>query len=104
VLDRLMHCITNHLVSEGLNLPIKRARALKTEFHSARKKGERQYLDDSQTHNLFRSLNEHFQTKVSIARIRMGNRQELETLINEEASLLGMHLRDERKSGFQESG
>jgi hypothetical protein len=44
-----------------------------------------------------RSLNEYFQTKVEIPRIRMGKNQEIETLINEEALLLAMYLRDERR-------
>jgi hypothetical protein len=35
---------------------------------------------------------------VKIPRIRMGDRQEIETLISEEALLLGMFLRNERQS------
>jgi len=41
--------------------------------------------------------NEHFETKVEIPRFRVGKRQEIETLINEEALLLGMYLRSEKK-------
>ena len=41
--------------------------------------------------------NEHFETKVEIPRFRVGKRQEIETLINEEALLLGMYLRGEKK-------
>jgi hypothetical protein len=43
-------------------------------------------------------LNEYFQTKVEIPRIKMGERQEIETLINEEACLFAKFLRHERKT------
>jgi hypothetical protein len=42
-------------------------------------------------------LNEYFQTKVEIPRIRMRKKQEIETLINEEALLLARYLRNEVK-------
>ena len=45
-----------------------------------------------------RNLNEYFQTKVEIPRIRMGRNQEIETLINEEALLFAMYLRNERQT------
>jgi hypothetical protein len=41
-------------------------------------------------------LNEHFRNKVEIPRIRMGKGQEIETLINEEALLLAMYIRNEK--------
>jgi hypothetical protein len=43
-------------------------------------------------------LNEYFQSKVEIPRIRMGKKQEIETLINEEAFLLAMYLRNEKQT------
>jgi hypothetical protein len=49
-------------------------------------------------------LNEYFQTKVEVPRIRVGKKQEIETLINEEAMLLGMYLRDERKEWIPRIG
>ena len=36
-------------------------------------------------------------TKVEIPRVKVGNRQEIETLINEEALLLAKYLRGEKK-------
>jgi hypothetical protein len=42
-------------------------------------------------------LNVYFQTRVSIPRIRMGKKQEIETLINEEALLFARYLRNEGK-------
>jgi hypothetical protein len=56
-----------------------------------------QYLNDSAARGLKRSLNEYFQTKVDIPRIRMGKNQEIETLIKEEALLFAMFLRNERQ-------
>jgi hypothetical protein len=70
---------------------------MKNEHFSTNRKGKREYLDDSLTHSLVRSLNEYFQTRIGIPRIRMGNEQEIETLINEEALLFARYLRDELK-------
>jgi len=64
----------------------------------SKKKGKREYLNDSLTHSLIKSLNEYFQSKVGIPRIRMGKEQEIETLINEEALLLAMYLRNEKQT------
>jgi hypothetical protein len=46
-------------------------------------------LNDSQTHNFIKALNQHFQSKVRMPRVRMGEQQETETLINEEAFAIG---------------
>jgi CRISPR/Cas system-associated endonuclease Cas1 len=75
---------------------------MKNEDFSTNRKGKREYLNDSLTHSLTKSLNEYFKTKVEIARIRMGKSQEIETLISEEAFLLAMYLRNENKHGFLE--
>jgi hypothetical protein len=42
-----------------------------------------------------KGLEQRFQSKVRIPRIRIGNQQEIETLINEEALLFAKFLRDE---------
>lgn len=42
-------------------------------------------------------INGYFRTEVEIPRIMRGERQELETLINEEALLFAKYLRNERK-------
>jgi CRISPR-associated protein Cas1 len=75
----------------------KRDFIMKYENFSTNRKGQREYLNDSLTHNLMKELDEYFKTKVEISRIRMGKTQEIETLINEEALLFGMYLRNERK-------
>jgi hypothetical protein len=71
---------------------------MKYEDFSTNRKGKREYLDDSLTHGLMRSLNEYFQSKVTSSRIRMGRSQEIETLINEEALLFAQYLRNEKFS------
>ena len=60
------------------------------------KKTPRIFLNHSWTNNLVKSLDKFFGTKVDIPRIRRGKRQSLETLINEEASLLASYIRGEK--------
>jgi hypothetical protein len=47
---------------------------------------------------LTESLNEYFQKKVSIPRARIGEQQEIKTLINEEALLFAKYVRNERQA------
>jgi CRISPR/Cas system-associated endonuclease Cas1 len=58
---------------------------------------EREYLSDSETKTLLDELNKFFETKIEIKRIRNGEHQTLETLINEEALLFAKYLRGEVK-------
>jgi CRISPR-associated protein Cas1 len=69
---------------------------VKSEDFSTKRKGKREYLNDYQTYDLVNALNQYFQSKVRMSRVRMGNQQEIETLINEEALLLAQYLRNER--------
>jgi CRISPR-associated endonuclease Cas1 len=71
---------------------------IKIENFSTNRKGKREYLNGSQTNRLVNGLNQYFQTKVKIPRIRMGNMQEIETLINEEALLFATHLRNSKQT------
>jgi CRISPR-associated protein Cas1 len=61
------------------------------------KKAKRMFLKDEIASDLVDKLHDYFTRRVKVPRIRVGKRQELETLINEEALLLGKYLRDERK-------
>ena len=63
-----------------------------------KKKAKRMFLKDDIASDLVNKLQEYFVRKVKVPRIRRGEKQELETLINEEAMLLGKYLRDERES------
>lgn len=67
---------------------------LKPEWFFVQKLGKRQVLNKEKTKQLTQKLNEYFETKIEIPRIRHGNKQTLETLINEEALLLAKYLRN----------
>jgi CRISPR-associated protein Cas1 len=69
---------------------------LKAENFSSNRKGKREYLNDFKTRDFMKKLNEYFLTEVKIPRYRIGKKQELETLIGEEAFLLAKYLRDEK--------
>jgi hypothetical protein len=47
-----------------------------------------------------RGLNDFFETSVNIKRVRHGEKQTIETLINEEAQLFARYLRNELKTGI----
>ena len=61
-------------------------------------KAKRMYLKDDIASELVNKLNKYFTKKVKIPRMKRGEVQELETLINEEALLLAKYLRGERES------
>jgi CRISPR-associated protein Cas1 len=75
----------------------KRNFTFKTEKASRQKKGKREYLNDVETKDFTRKLNAYFETTVEIPRIKVGQRQTLETLISEEALLFAKYLRNEKK-------
>jgi hypothetical protein len=62
------------------------------------KNGKRIHLCEYETDDLAEGLNELFERKVKIPRIRHGSRQTLDTLINEEALLLAKFLRNDIQS------
>jgi hypothetical protein len=59
--------------------------------------GKRIHLCEYEADSLADGLNGLFNRVVEIPRIRHGERQTLDTLINEEALLFAKYLRDERK-------
>ena len=71
---------------------------VKSEDFSTKRKGEREYLNDSQTNDFVKALNQYFQSKVSMPRVRMGEQQKIETLINKEALLFAQYLRTEKQT------
>jgi CRISPR-associated protein Cas1 len=70
---------------------------MKRESCSKKRKGKREYLNDSLTNELMRGFYAYLEGKVEVPRIRHGTSQTLETLINEEALLLAKYLRNETK-------
>jgi CRISPR-associated protein Cas1 len=69
----------------------------KTEKISGQKKGKREYLNDVETKDFTKKLNDYFETAVEIPRIKVGDKQAIETLINEEGSLFAKYLRGKQK-------
>jgi hypothetical protein len=55
-------------------------------------------LNDAETRDFMAALDERFDLEVDIPRIRHGKRQELDTLISEEALLFAKYLRGEKES------
>jgi CRISPR-associated endonuclease Cas1 len=70
----------------------------KAESVSRKRKGKREYLIKSLTRDLMKCLYQYFEREVEIPRIRIGKRQTIETLINEEALLFAKFLRGERET------
>jgi CRISPR-associated protein Cas1 len=70
---------------------------LKSEGYSGSRKGKRQYLKETKTRELTDQLNRFFEFQVNIPRIKRGRKQEIETLISEEALLLAEYLRNEKE-------
>jgi CRISPR-associated protein Cas1 len=62
-----------------------------------KRKGKREYLNDLKTKHMMRELNDYFDTKIELPRLRSGKRQIIETLINEDALLLAKYLRKENE-------
>jgi len=69
---------------------------LKAEDFSSNRKGKREYLNGLKTRDFMKKLDAYFLSEVKIPRYRMGTKQELETLISEEAMLFAKYLRDEK--------
>jgi CRISPR-associated protein Cas1 len=87
--------IDDYIIQNYLQLS-ERDFTLKAEDYSSKKKGKREYLKNDTTNLFIKGINKHFEDIVEIPRIRVGAKQEIETLINEEAFLLAKYLRGER--------
>jgi CRISPR/Cas system-associated endonuclease Cas1 len=79
---------------------MKRDFTFKTEKMSAQKKGKREYLDDVKTKDFTTKLYDFFESSVEIPRMKIGKKQSVETLINEECLLFAKYLRVEKKNWF----
>ena len=69
---------------------------LKDEDCSSSRKGKRQYLGEEKNRDLLNHLDEYFEKRVAVPRMRRGEYQEIETLFGEEALLFAQYLRDEK--------
>jgi CRISPR/Cas system-associated endonuclease Cas1 len=70
---------------------------VKSESVSRKRKGKREYLTDAETRNMMKNLERYFELKVDLPLMRYGEKQKLETLINEEALIIAKYLRNEHK-------
>jgi len=68
----------------------------KIENLGRKKQGKREYLNNKLTRDLTKQLNALFDSTVEIPRIRVGKKQTVATLINEESQLLAKFLRKEK--------
>ena len=71
---------------------------VKTENLGRKKKGKREYLNKRLTRDLMKKLEILFETTVEVPRIKVGKKQTIERLINEESLLFAKHLRNERRN------
>lgn len=69
---------------------------VKTEDSTRNKKGKRVYLNDVQTRDLAKKLDEFFESYIEIPRIRVGKKQTIVTLMEEEALLFAVYLRNKQ--------
>jgi CRISPR-associated protein Cas1 len=69
---------------------------MKHEDFSSKKKGKREYLSKPLAKDLMKKLDSFFKLKVEVPRVKHGSKQEIESLINEEAMLLAKYLRNEK--------
>jgi len=95
--DLYRYLIDHFLIEHCQNLKTKDLK-MKWDKFGFKRKGKRQYLNDAETRRLMEKLQNYFQLKVEIPRIRRGKQQEIETLINEEAYLLAKYVRGEREN------
>jgi CRISPR/Cas system-associated endonuclease Cas1 len=74
---------------------VKKDFTTKDEATTRSKRGKREYINDLKTKAFMDQLNGFFESYIEIPKIKVGERQTIETLINEEALLFAKYLRDE---------
>jgi CRISPR-associated protein Cas1 len=94
--QELYRFLVDDFIIEHFRSLSKRDIVLKEEDYSRNKKGKREYLKKQENSDFIKKLNKHFTSIVEVPRIRVGERQEVETLINEEAFLFAKYLRGQR--------
>jgi CRISPR-associated protein Cas1 len=93
----LYRCVLDDFIIRNSKNLHKKDFKMRQEAFSSKVKGQRQFLNKARTNEWMRNLNSLFQTTVEVPRVAVGNRQEFESLINEEAQLLARYLRGEKK-------
>jgi CRISPR/Cas system-associated endonuclease Cas1 len=93
-LQELYRYLVDDLVVQFCQALRKKDFTVKSENMSRSRKGKRQYLNDAETKRMMKELDHYFESKVDIQLMRHGNKQRIETLINEERPIAEeMHQR-----------
>jgi len=95
LMEMYRYLIDDFLIRYSKNLR-KKDFSMKKEDFSRKRKGQREYLKKNLAKDFMNKLNSFFESKVEIPRIKHGKRQEIESLLNEEAFLLAKYLRSEK--------
>lgn len=95
--QELYRCLIDDYLIERCQKLRKKDFVVVTDFMMRLKMGKRIHLCEYEADSLAEDLNKLFEKKIQIPRIRHGYSQTLDTFINEEALLLAMFLRNERK-------
>jgi len=95
--QELYRCLIDDFLIQYCQNLRKKDFTTKTESVSRRRKGKREYLNNIETRDLIKKLDAFFESKIEIPRIKVGNRQTIETLINEEALQFAKFIRNERR-------
>jgi CRISPR-associated protein Cas1 len=95
--QELYHYIIDDFLIERRTKFHKHDFVIVTDFMNHLRMGKKIHLCDFETDELADELNTLFERTVEIPRIKVGKRQTLETLINEEALLFAKFLRHERE-------
>jgi CRISPR-associated protein Cas1 len=96
LMEMYRYLIDDFLIQYSKNLE-KKDFSMKKEDFSRKRKGQREYLKKALAKDFMNRLNSFFESKVEIPRIKHGKRQEIESLLNEEALVLARYLRSEKK-------
>jgi len=91
------YLIDNFLIEYCRNLKPKDF-IVKTENLGRKKQGKGEYLNNKLIRGLLKKLELYFESLIDIPRIKVGKRQSIETLIDEEAFLLAKFLRSKTNS------
>jgi CRISPR-associated protein Cas1 len=96
--QELYRCLIDDYLIQRCQKLHKNDFVLVSDFMMPLRMGKRIHLCEYETNDLAAGLNSLFEHSVNVPRIRYGNRQTLDTLINEEAYLFAQFLRHERKT------
>jgi CRISPR/Cas system-associated endonuclease Cas1 len=77
---------------------------VKTEDLTRKKRGKREYLNNQLTREMMKQLDKFFESYLKIPRMKVGKKQTIETLINEETLLFAKFLRNERSTWIPKNG